>query len=148
MTTAIEHKNGPATLEEAYAVPVPEQTRTYVPVSNQALLEMLQKTANARGLQLGAPQLGLAHKGQRMFGSMEITNQDHFDSQVRLMLGVRNSYNKTMSIGVCFGSKVFVCSNMVFTGYTSEDNDAIGQVHHRHQAEVWKEQRATRCGDG
>ena len=139
MTTAIEHKSGPVTLEEAYAVPVPEQTNTYVPVSNQALLEMLQKTAAARGLQLGEPHLGLAHGGQRMFGSMEITNQDHFDEQVRMMLGVRNSYNKTMSIGVCFGSKVFVCSNMVFTGYTSDDNDAVGQIHHRHQAEVWAE---------
>jgi len=140
MTLMIDTPNsGIVTLDEAFAVPVPEQTRTYVPVSNKDLLEMLQRVAISKGLQLGTPQLGLSHKGQRMFGSMEITNQDHFDEQVRLMLGVRNSYNKTMSIGVCFGSKVFVCSNMCFTGYTSENEEAVGQVHHRHQAEVWAE---------
>ena len=130
--------SGIVTMEQAFNIPQPEETKTYKPVSNEALWNVLQKTAQSRGLQLGTPELGLSRKGQRMFGSVEITNQDHVDNEVRLMLGFRNSYDKSMSVGICFGSKVFVCSNMCFTGYTSEDEDAVGQVHHRHQTNVFE----------
>jgi len=130
--------SGIVTMEQAFEVPIPEATNTYTPVPNKELWEMLVDIADQRGLQLGVPQIGLAWKGQRMFGSVEITNQDHLDNEVRLMLGFRNSYNKTMSVGICFGSKVFVCSNMCFTGYTGEDEDAVGQVHQRHQSKVWE----------
>ena len=130
--------SGIVSMEQAFAITVPKETKTYVPVPNKALWEMLEKTAQSRGLQLGVPQMGLAHKGQRLFGSVEITNQDHLDDEVRLVMGFRNSYNKTMSVGICFGSKVFVCDNMCFTGYTSEDEEAVGQVHHRHQTNVWE----------
>jgi len=129
--------SGIVSMKEAFAIPVPEETRTYSPVSNEELWKMLQRTASSRGLELGIPEMGLAQKGQRLFGSVEITNQDHLDNEVRLMLGFRNSYNRTMSVGVCWGSSVFVCSNMCFTGYTSEDEEAVGQVHHRHQADVF-----------
>jgi hypothetical protein len=127
--------SGIVTMEQAFAIqPKAKATKTYQPVPNKALWE---KTAESRGLQLGIPQMGLARKGQRLFGSVEITNQDHLDGDVRLMLGFRNSGDKSMSIGVCFGSKVFVCSNMCFTGYTSDEEDAVGQVHHRHSTNVW-----------
>jgi hypothetical protein len=129
--------SGVVTMEQAFAIPVPEKTRTYAPVGNKALWNMLNIEANKRGLELGIPEIGIAHKGQRMFGSVPITNQDHLDGEVQLMLGFRNSYDRTMSVGVCFGSKVFVCSNMCFTGYTSEGEDALGLVTHRHQADVW-----------
>lgn len=129
--------SGIVTMKQAFEIPVPEETRTYSPVSNEDLWKMLQRTAISRGLQLGDPQLGVAHKGQRLFGSAEITNQDHLDNEVRLMIGFRNSYDRTMSVGICFGSKVFVCSNMCFTGYTSENEDALGLVRHRHQADVF-----------
>jgi hypothetical protein len=31
-------------------------------------------------------------------------------------IGFRNSYDKTLPIGVCGGASVFVCSNLMFTG--------------------------------
>lgn len=129
--------SGVVTMKEAFGIKIPKETKTYTPVSNEELWKMLQQTAHNRGLELGTPTLGVSQKGQRLFGTVEITNQDHLDGDVRLMLGFRNSYNRSMSVGVCFGSKVFVCSNMVFTGYTSEDEDAIGQIHHRHQTNVF-----------
>jgi hypothetical protein len=129
---------GIITMEEAFAIPVPGKTSTYTPVSNQGLWEMLQRNAEYRGLRLGVPQMGISHKGQRLFGTVEILNQDHLDNQVRLMLGLRNSYDKTLSVGVCFGSKVFVCDNLCFTGYTSEDEDAVAAIHKRHHSDVWE----------
>ena len=130
--------SGRVTKEEAFAIPVPEQTRTYTPVPNEELWKMLQRTAEMRGLQLSEPQMGVAHKGQRLFGVADITNQDHLDEEVRLTLGFRNSYNRTLSVGVCFGSKVFVCDNMCFSGYASEEEDAVGQLHKRHHSDVFE----------
>ena len=131
--------SGLVSMEQAFAQqPSAAASQTYHPVPNKELWKMLSGTAQSRGLQLGVPQMGLARKGQRLFGSVEITNQDHLDGEVRLMLGFRNSGDKSMSIGVCFGSSVFVCDNMCFTGYTSEDEDAMGQVHHRHSTNVFE----------
>jgi hypothetical protein len=130
--------SGMVTKEQAFAIPVPEQTRTYTPISNESLWDMLQKTAESKGLILSEPQFGVAHKGQRLFGVADITNQDYLDEEVRLTLGLRNSYDKTLSVGVCFGSKVFVCDNMCFSGYASEDEDAVGQVHKRHHSDVFE----------
>lgn len=129
--------SGRVTKEQAFAIALPEKTRTYQPVSNEALMDMLGNVANERGLQLGTPELGVSNKGQRLFGSVPITNQVHLDEEVELMLGFRNSYDRTMSVGICFGSRVFVCSNMCFTGYTSEGEEAVGVVHKRHCPDVW-----------
>lgn len=130
-------KSGIVTMEQAFAIPLPEETKTYTPVSNEDLWKLMQQKAFERGLQLGKPEMGIDCNGKRLFGSVEIVNQDHLGGEVRLMLGFRNSYDKSMSVGICFGSKVFVCSNMCFTGYASEDEEAVGQVHHRHSSNVW-----------
>lgn len=91
---------------------------------------------------MGDPDFGLANKGQRMFGASPITNKDHVDDEVRLMIGFRNSYDRTMSVGICFGSKVFVCDNMAFSGYTTDGEEAFGEIHHRHQCDVMNELRS------
>ena len=130
-------KSGVISMEQSFAIEVPKETKTYTPVSNEDLWKLMQQKAVQRGLQLGTPQMGIDCNGKRLFGQVEIVNQDHLDNEVRLMLGFRNSYDKSMSVGICFGSKVFVCSNMCFTGYTSEGEEAVGQVHHRHSSNVW-----------
>lgn len=38
--------SGVVTKDTAFTVPVPEATRTYTPVSNKALWELLQETAD------------------------------------------------------------------------------------------------------
>ncbi len=115
--------------------PVPAITRSYCPVANKQFLGMIAKTAIGHDLQLENPQFGLSNKDQRMFGTYEIVNHDHFGNQVRLMLGFRNSYDKSLTAGVCFGTKVFVCSNLVFTAYAGDEN-IIGHVQHKHTVNV------------
>jgi len=117
--------------DEVCNIPVPRVTRTYQPVSNEQLLDMLKVTTSRYDLQLENPQFGTSNNDQRLFGTYEIVNHDHFGNQVRLMLGFRNSYDKSLSVGVCFGSKVFVCSNLVFTAYTDETG-ITGNAFHRH----------------
>jgi hypothetical protein len=139
MTGLMVHTKGSGrvTMEQAFAIPVPEKTKTYQPVPNEDLWNMLKNTAESKGLELGVPEMGITVGGQRLFGTVPIMNQDHLNNEVRLMMGFRNSYNKSLSVGVCFGSEVFVCDNMCFTGYASDGEDAVGQVHKRHSMDVW-----------
>jgi len=58
-------------------------------------------------------RLGLSQKGQQMFG---VITFDVDNAEKGLSIGFRNSYNKTLSVGLCAGQSVFVCSNMCFSG--------------------------------
>lgn len=128
--------SGIATLEQVRASVVPTRlTSTYQPIQNAELLDMLEKVANEYGLTLQNPTFGLARHGQRMFGVYEVKDLDHFGNRVQLMVGVRNAFDGCMSAGICFGSRVFVCSNLIFTGYAGEDN-IMGKVTHKHTANI------------
>ena len=111
------------------------QTSTYQPVQNGEFLDMLEDVADSKGLVLENPKFGLARKGQRMFGVYKVTGRNHFDGAVELMLGVRNAFDGSVSAGICFGAKVMVCSNLVFTGYAGE-NGVAGGAFHRHVTKV------------
>jgi hypothetical protein len=124
------------TLQEVYDAPAPiRDTSTYQPVANKELLDMLHQVACSFNLQLTNPNFGLARLGQRMFGVYEVEGHDHCGGAAKMMLGVRNSGDGHMAAGVCFGSKVFVCSNLAFTGYAGEDGIA-GKITHKHTVNV------------
>lgn len=129
--------SGVCTQAQAFSIPVPAKTRTYAPVANQEFFELLMQNAATRGLKLQSPQFGLARKMQRMFGCVEVVNSDCLKNEVSMMLGFRNSYDGSLSVGICFGSKVFVCSNMCFSGYAGEDGVA-GQFTKRHVGDVFE----------
>ena len=100
-------------------------------MQNAPLLDMLHGVAGDHGLTLENPTFGLARKGQRMFGVYEVNGLEHFGNRVQLTLGIRNAFDGCISIGVCFGSKVFVCSNLIFTAYTG-DEGLSGNVRRKH----------------
>jgi hypothetical protein len=128
--------SGKATIEQVMAHVNPTRlTQTYQPIQNAELLEMLEKVANEYGLTLQNPEFGLARHGQRMFGVYEVKGLDHFNNRVQLMVGVRNAFDGCMSAGICFGSRVFVCSNLIFTGYAEDDN-IMGKVTHKHTTNI------------
>ncbi len=132
----LEADSGRATYEQVIRPVVPmRDTSTYQPISNIVLLNMLKNVAEMQGLELKNPEYGLARKGQRMFGVFEVEGHDHLNGQVKMMMGVRNAFDGTLSAGICFGSKVFVCSNLVFTGYAGEDVEA-GKVTHKHTRNI------------
>jgi len=59
-----------ATLDELANIPLPKETRTYKPISHQALATMLGAIATdlLPEFELINTQLGLARDGQQMFG--------------------------------------------------------------------------------
>lgn len=130
-------ESGPCTRAQAFDRNlIPISTTTYQAVSNEELLLMLNDAARQHGLILTDEQLGLDRKGMRFFGTYEIEGKDFFGGRSKLMMGFCNSGNKTLRVRVCFGGKVFVCSNLCFSHWTDEETGIGGDVAHKHTTHV------------
>jgi hypothetical protein len=58
-------------------------------------------------------ELAVSRDGMRMFGIMELETQFH---ACRFALGLRNSHDRSMRLGLVCGYRVAVCENMMFSG--------------------------------
>ncbi|MBK3666188.1 DUF932 domain-containing protein [Bradyrhizobium diazoefficiens] len=101
------------TYDQLRAVPVPAATDTHLPLPHHELVEMVRFTLNYHGHEIIEEHHAIDHEGMRYFGLMTLRSSygDYADT-----LGLRNSNDRSFPIGVAFGSKVFVCSNLSFMG--------------------------------
>ena len=99
-------------------IKVPEKTETYIPVSHQELYTRIKEAGTKHyNTSPFEEKLEVNHRGQQMFGSMTFHDGSQLSgSGMNRSIGFRNSYDKTLPIGVCGGASVFVCSNLMFTG--------------------------------
>ena len=114
--TLLLHSGGEAaSIEELAAIPLPKETRSYKPVSHQALAIMLSTIASdlLPEFELVNMQFGLARDGAQMFGIHTFKNGS---SAMGLSIGFRNSYDKSLSVGLAVGGQVFVCDNLCLSG--------------------------------
>ena len=112
---------------------IPEATRTYQPLPNKIMLDMIYNIAQECDISLVDEQLGMDLKGQRFFGVCDIEGKDFLDNRIQLMIGFCNSYNKSMSGRFCIGGKVFVCSNRAFHAYTDNVTGITGMTIRPHK---------------
>lgn len=101
---------------EVFAVPVPEPTPTYVPLPYESFVTRIEKQLRTEGIRVRDEKLALAKQGQRLFGLLELTLPDAEVRDYGCVLGLRNSYDKSCSTGLCIGATVFVCDNLSFHG--------------------------------
>ena len=99
-------------------IKVPEKTETYIPVSHQELYTRIKEAGTKHyNTSPFETKLEVNHRGQQMFGSMTFHDGSQLSgSGMNRSIGFRNSYDKTLPIGVCGGASVVVCSNLMFTG--------------------------------
>lgn len=91
----------------------PAATPTHVPIEHYRLVDLVRSTLGMFGHEIVAEHHALDHDGMRYFGLMELRSPytGYTDT-----CGLRNSHDKTFPIGISFGSKVFICSNLAFIG--------------------------------
>lgn len=111
---------------------IPEDTNTYKAVGNEEFLVTLETAARKHGLILTNEKLGMDRGGMRMFVTYQVEGKNFFGDRVQLMMGACNSYDKSLRVKVCFGAKVFVCSNLCFSHWTDETTGIGGEVGHKH----------------
>ena len=96
-------------------VVLPESTRTYMPIGHDVFLDLVEDQMNEVGFQFGGQAHSLTKEGNRYFGLVHLLNGTESDDHA-LVMGIRNSLDKTFPAAVSFGSQVFVCDNLAFTG--------------------------------
>lgn len=97
------------------SVPTPESTQSWCPIPHADLLGGIQGTLECAGYRVTSEAHALAKDGARYFGLLEIVN-GHAQRDYSLVVGLRNSHDKSIPAGLVIGSKVFVCDNLAFSG--------------------------------
>ena len=116
MTNLLMHCGGShVTRDDIANAPTPDRTRTWVPVPHHRLLELAQTTIEGQGYSVTNQAHGLWGNADRYFGLMELASENEADDY-RLVLGLRNSHDKTFPASLALGSQVLVCDNLSFYG--------------------------------
>jgi hypothetical protein len=114
-----------STLEFLTTVPVPKKTETYTPVSHTDLVNALLEQIDKAGLKVKDQTFAQNRQGRQMFGCFTLATEN---SEQEMNIGFRNSYDKSMQLGFVTGSRVIVCSNLVFSGEA--------KMVHMHKGEI------------
>lgn len=96
------------------AVETPDRTDTWGVIGHGQLIETLEQAVDSVGYEVAKERYSLSHDGARLFGVFELKGPNKDD--IAQMIGFRNSINKTLSVGVTAGMRVFVCDNLAFDG--------------------------------
>jgi hypothetical protein len=93
----------------------PAPSDTWVPIPHHRLLELVESTLAASGMTVENEAHALWSEGLRYFGLLEITN-GHMHEDYGLVIGLRNSHDKSFPAAIAMGSTVFCCDNLAFAG--------------------------------
>lgn len=99
--------------QELPGLPVPDSTETHKPIPHHRLVEALIESLAYRRLEVIQDEYAVSPDGMRLFGFLAL-NLEH--AGIRLALGIRNSHDKSFSLGITVGYRVFVCDNLAFHG--------------------------------
>lgn len=119
-----------AKLEDLEGVAVPEETRSYYPVAYGRFVEEVKLHVPRFGLRIDQEEYALAREGGQMFGVLTCTN-GAANRDYALAIGLRNSYDRSLSVGLVVGSRVFCCDNLAFSGEV--------QIARKHTANVFRD---------
>ena len=100
--------------DEIAAIPTPEGTVSWHPVPHLDVIDSVTEAIKAKNWQIVDEQYGLAREGQRMFGVMRINNSS--SPEWSRCIGIRNSHDQSLSVGLAAGISVMCCSNLAFGG--------------------------------
>ena len=98
---------------ELATLPVPEATSTHKPIPHHQIVESLVQTLGFRHIGVVNEEYALSQDGMKMFGVLDLTTEME---GCRFAIGIRNSHDKSLRLGLTAGVRVFVCSNMAFSG--------------------------------
>lgn len=105
------------TYGELEQIPAPEPTARWHPVPHGRILGTVLENLDLLGFSVTSMDLAVSHQGQRFFGTIDLGSD--LSEGVNLVVGLRNSTDKSYSAALVAGSRVAVCSNGMFSGEIS-----------------------------
>ena len=125
------HRGGwEATKVDLASVPVPEPTASYHPVPYNRFIEEVELHVPRFGLRIQSSAFALAREGSQMFGVLTCTN-GHNAGDYALAIGLRSSYDRSLAVSMCSGTRCFICDNLAFSGEVT--------MHRKHTAHVFRD---------
>lgn len=100
--------------EDLGKVKLPEVTRSYVPVGHDQLRELVVAELAKDKISIVQEQHVFWRKGLRYFGLMQVEHEDIADGENALIIGLRNSLDKSLPATVGGGLDCFICDNLMF----------------------------------
>lgn len=98
---------------EVIQVPAVPFTKSFHPVHHRQVLDAIRSGVVATGLEIVSSEYVLANNGNRMFGIWDLSGGSE---ELCWSIGIRNSMDKSMALGITAGTRVFVCDNLAFSG--------------------------------
>ena len=102
--------------DEVARTDTPSSTQTWHPVPHIDVIEAVTEVIKAHDWNIEGEKFGLACEGQRLFGVMEISSSS--SPEWHRCIGLRNSHDKSLAVGLSAGIAVCVCTNLAFGGTT------------------------------
>jgi Domain of unknown function (DUF932) len=98
-------------------IETPTGTDTFKPIAHRQFLGQVVSSVEEMGWKLVGEAHALNDDGQKYFGLLQVSPETApSGSDHGFIIGLRNANNKRLPAGLAFGSVVFVCDNMVFSG--------------------------------
>jgi hypothetical protein len=119
-----------ATIDAVRTVPTPDATASWQPIPHGDLYGRVRETLETGGLHVVHEAHGLWREGARYFGLMEVRNGDN-PGDFGLVVGLRNSHDKSFPAALALGSRVFVCDNLSFSGEI--------KLSRKHTTHIWRD---------
>ena len=99
---------------EIAMVPTPAATASWKPVPHLDVIDAVTNVVKGQNWTILEEQYGLARDGQKMFGVIRINKSSSLEWS--RCIGIRNSHDRTLAVGLTAGISVCVCSNLCFGG--------------------------------
>lgn len=101
------------TRDELSTLPTPESTSTHKIVPHHEVINQLEEALSFRHIEIVRGDYAIAKDGLRLFSLLEV-NAEH--EGVRFAIALRNAHDKSMTLAMTAGYRVFICDNMAMSG--------------------------------
>jgi hypothetical protein len=121
-----------AGLDEIAEMRPPEPKGRWFPVAHSDVVMETKEILTGAGFKVSQESYAVSRSNNRFFGVLTLGSA--IGDETMLMVGVRNSYDKSFPIGFCAGSHCLVCDNLSFVS-----DVVVAKKHTRHGAERFSE---------
>jgi hypothetical protein len=102
----------------------PPPTATWKPIAHYDLIQALDRQLAVRDIRIVKEEFALAHDGLRLFGVLElhVPARDGLACEpdsaqgYHFAMGIRTANDRSFATQLAVGARVFVCSNLAFSG--------------------------------
>lgn len=101
--------------EQLMGVETPEATDSFTPIPHSELVSLTRSAMENAGLEVLQEEHALARGGQRYFGGFAVRGNEMIAQDRNLVIGLRNSSDKSFAASICLGLSMLVCENLCFS---------------------------------